>query len=205
MKLEIKNVSAAAVGEIDLSDEIFALEPRADILHRVVTWQMAKRQAGTHAVKSRSQVVGSGKKIVNQKGSGGARHGDRYATQFRGGGVPHGPKVRSHATSLNKKVRSLGLKMALSSKAKAGNLVVVDELAMAEAKTKTAKDMMQKLGITSGLFMDIEFDGNFAASARNLVGVDMLVVDGANVYDILRRDCLVITKAAAEKLQERLA
>jgi 50S ribosomal protein L4, bacterial/organelle len=205
MKLEIKNVSAAAVGEIDLSDEIFALEPRADILHRVVTWQMAKRQAGTHAVKSRSQVVGSGKKIVNQKGSGGARHGDRYATQFRGGGVPHGPKVRSHAINLNKKVRSLGLKMALSSKAKAGNLFVVDELAMAEAKTKTAKDMMTKLGITSGLFMDVEFDGNFAASARNLVGVDMLVVDGANVYDILRRDCLVITKAAAEKLQERLA
>jgi 50S ribosomal protein L4, bacterial/organelle len=205
MKVDLRDMSASPIGEIDLSDAVFGLEPRADILHRVVNWQMAKRQAGTHSVKTRSQVKGSGKKIVRQKGSGGARHGDKYATQFRGGGVPHGPKVRSHAISLNKKVRSLGLRMALSSKAREGKLFIIDDLKLSEMRTKAARDVVSALGISSGLFIDVECDNNFSVATRNLVGFDVLPAAGANVYDILRRDALVLSRSAAEKLQERLS
>lgn len=205
MKIDIKNVGADKVGEMDLADSIFGIEARSDILHRVVTWQLAKRQAGTHATKTRSQVVGSGRKIVRQKGSGGARHGDKYATQFRGGGIPHGPKARSHAVSLNKKIRSLGLKMALSSKVQQGKLIVVDDMVLSAYKTKDAKAFMDRFGINSGLFLDVDFKKEFVTSARNLVGVDLIPVAGANVYDILRRDFLVLSKAAAEKLEERLS
>ncbi|MCP1335185.1 50S ribosomal protein L4 [Futiania mangrovi] len=205
MKAEVKTLSAGSAGSIELSDDVFGLEPRADILQRVVTWQLAKRQAGTHKTKTRSEVRGSRKKIYRQKGTGGARHGDRYAPQFRGGGKAHGPQVRSHAIDLPKKVRQLGLKLALSAKAKAGQLIVIDSLAVDAAKTKTVLEALGKLGINSALIIDGgAVDTNFGRAARNIVGVDVLPSVGANVYDILRRDTLCLTKAAVEQLEARL-
>lgn len=204
MKIDVQTLDAGKAGTVDLTDEVFALEPRADILHRMVAWQLAKRQAGTHKTKGRSEIALTGKKFVKQKGSGGARHGDRKAPQFRGGGKAFGPVVRSHAFDLPKKVRALALRHALSSKAKSDNLIVLDAAKLAEPKTKAAKDAFAKLGLTSVLVIDgAELDQNFALAARNLPKVDVLPVQGINVYDILRHEKLVLTKAALESLEAR--
>ncbi|MDP1628433.1 50S ribosomal protein L4 [Parvibaculum sp.] len=204
MKIDVTTLEAKKAGSVDLTDDVFALEPRTDILHRMVAWQLAKRQAGTHKTKGRSEIALTGKKFVKQKGSGGARHGDRKAPQFRGGGKAFGPVVRSHAFDLPKKVRSLALKLALSAKAKSDNLVILDEAKLAEPKTKAAKDAFEKLGLKSVLVIDgEELDANFALAARNLPNVDVLPVQGINVYDILRREKLVLTKAAVESLEAR--
>lgn len=205
MKCEVIDLDAAAAGEADLSDEVFGVEPRADILHRVVRWQLAKRQAGTHKVKGRSETSYSRRKIVRQKGSGGARHGDRNAPIFRSGGTYKGPTPRSHAHDLQKKVRQLGLKMALSAKAKDGKLVVLEAATLPEGKTKMLKERVSKLGWGSALVIDgPEVDANFARAARNFEGVQVLPSAGANVYDILRQDLLVVTRAGVEALEARL-
>lgn len=204
MKIDVKTLAAKKAGTVDLSDEVFGLEPRSDILHRMVNYQLAKRQAGTHKTKGRSEISLTGKKFVKQKGSGGARHGDRKAPQFRGGGKAFGPIVRSHAIDLPKKVRALALKHALSSKAKSDNLVILEDTKVAEPKTKALKDAFGKLGLTSVLFIDgAEVNENFALAARNIPNVDVLPVQGINVYDILRREKLVLTKAAVESLEAR--
>ncbi|MEO1689075.1 MAG: 50S ribosomal protein L4 [Pseudomonadota bacterium] len=205
MKTEVMTLEAAAAGEIELDDAVFGIEPRADILHRVVRWQLARRQAGTHKTKSRGETSYTTKKMYRQKGTGGARHGDRGVAQFRKGGTAKGPVVRSHAHDLPKKVRALGLKMALSAKAKEGRIIVVDALELAEAKTKLAKTALDKLGCRRTLVMDgAEAPAAFQKAARNIPDVDVMPSAGANVYDILRRDTLVITKAGVEALQERL-
>jgi large subunit ribosomal protein L4 len=205
MKLDVINLDAAAAGEVEVSDEIFGLEPRADILHRVVRWQLAKRQAGTHKTKSRGEVSYSTKKIYRQKGTGGARHGDKGVTQFRHSGNAKGPQVRSHAHDLPKKVRALGLKMALSAKAKEGTLIVLDEAKLGEAKTKALAAKVKALGWTRALVIDgAELDQNFARAAQNLEEVHVLPGIGANVYDILRKDTLVVTRAGLEALEARL-
>jgi large subunit ribosomal protein L4 len=206
MKLDIVNLQAGKAGEVELNEAIFGLEPRADILHRVVRWQRAKAQAGTHKVKTRSETSYSTKKIYRQKGTGGARHGDRNAPIFRKGGVYKGPTPRSHAHDLPKKVRALGLRMALSAKAGAGKLMVLDSTDMAEAKTAILAKAAKELGWKKALIIDgAEVSENFARAARNLDGVDVLPSIGANVYDILRRDTLVITRAGLEALEARLA
>jgi len=206
MKAQVKNLSAGSAGEIDLNDEIFGLEPRADILHRVVNWQLNKRRAGTHKVKTRAEVNGTGKKMYKQKGTGNARHSDRKAPIFRGGGVAHGPVVRSHATDLPKKVRALGLKLALSAKAQSQSLIVLDEAKLDAGKTKLLAAKLKALGCGSVLFIDgNDIDVNFARAAANLPLVDVLPGEGANVYDILRRDTLVLTKAAVALLEARLS
>ena len=204
MKLNVINLDGSAAGEIDLADETFGVEPRADILHRVVRWQRNKAQQGTHKVKTRSEVSYSTKKIVRQKGSGGARHGSRKAPIFRKGGVYKGPTPRSHAHDLPKKVRKLGLRMALSDKAASGNLVVI-ESAASEGKTAALAKQVRDLGWNRALVIDgASVDESFAQAARNLDGVDVLPTMGANVYDILKRDTLVLTRAGVEALQERL-
>ncbi|WP_071797398.1 50S ribosomal protein L4 [Natronohydrobacter thiooxidans] len=206
MKLDVVNLQAGNAGEVELNEAIFGLEPRADILHRVVRWQRAKAQAGTHKVKTRSETSYSTKKIYRQKGTGGARHGDRNAPIFRKGGVYKGPTPRSHAFDLPKKVRALGLKLALSAKAGSGKLVVLDTTDMAEAKTAVLAKAAKELGWKKALVIDgAEVNENFARAARNLDGIDVLPSIGANVYDILRRDTLVITRAGLEALEARLA
>ncbi|MCC5957659.1 MAG: 50S ribosomal protein L4 [Natronohydrobacter sp.] len=206
MKLDVVNLQAGNAGEVELNEAIFGLEPRADILHRVVRWQRAKAQAGTHKVKTRSETSYSTKKIYRQKGTGGARHGDRNAPIFRKGGVYKGPTPRSHAFDLPKKVRALGLKLALSAKAGSGKLVVLDSTDMAEAKTSALAKAAKELGWKKALVIDgAEVNENFARAARNLEGIDVLPSIGANVYDILRRDTLVITRAGLEALEARLA
>lgn len=206
MKLDVVNLQAGNAGEVELNEAIFGLEPRADILHRVVRWQRAKAQAGTHKVKTRSETSYSTKKIYRQKGTGGARHGDRNAPIFRKGGVYKGPTPRSHAFDLPKKVRALGLKLALSAKAGSGKLVVLDSTEMGEAKTSVLAKAAKELGWKKALVIDgAEVNENFARAARNLDGVDVLPSIGANVYDILRRDTLVITRAGLEALEARLA
>jgi large subunit ribosomal protein L4 len=205
MKLDITTLAGKAAGEIELADEVFALEPRADILQRMVRYQLAKRQAGTHNTKTRNEIAGSSKKFVRQKGSGGARHGNRKAPQFRGGGKAFGPVVRSHAHDLPKKVRTLALRHALSTKARDGALIVLDEAKAADAKTRAMKDAFGKLGFRSALIVGGEtLDGNFQMASRNIPMVDVLPVQGINVYDILRRDTLVLTKDAVEALEARL-
>ncbi|KFE36159.1 50S ribosomal protein L4 [Thioclava atlantica] len=205
MKLDVIKLDAGKAGSIDLSDEIFGLEPRADILHRVVRWQRAKAQAGTHSVLTKSEVSYSTKKIYRQKGTGGARHGSRKAPIFRKGGVYKGPTPRSHAHDLPKKFRALGLKHALSSKAASGNLVVLDDATLAEAKTKLLAKAAKELGWKKVLVIDgAEVNENFAQAARNIEGIDVLPSMGANVYDILKRDTLVLTKAGVEALEARL-
>ncbi|MGY6706600.1 50S ribosomal protein L4 [Roseinatronobacter sp.] len=206
MKLDVVNLQAGTAGEVELNEAIFGLEPRADILHRVVRWQRAKAQAGTHKVKTRSETSYSTKKIYRQKGTGGARHGDRNAPIFRKGGVYKGPTPRSHAFDLPKKIRALGLKLALSAKAGSGKLVVLDTTEMAEAKTAILAKAIKDMGWKKALVIDgAEVNENFARAARNLEGVDVLPSMGANVYDILRRDTLVITRAGLEALEARLA
>ena len=205
MKTDVINLDAGGAGSVDLPEAIFGLEPRADILHRVVRWQRAKKQAGTHKTKSRGETAYSTKKIYRQKGTGGARHGDRGVAQFRKGGTAKGPVVRSHAHDLPKKVRALGLKMALSSKAKSGDLVIIENAAMDEAKTKALAAKVDKLGWSKALVIDgAEVDANFARAAQNLDGVHVLPSMGANVYDILNHKTLVLTKAGVEALEARL-
>ena len=206
MKLDVIKLDSGKAGEVDLNDAIFGLEPRADILHRVVRWQRARAQAGTHSVLGKSEVSYSTKKIYRQKGTGGARHGSKKAPIFRKGGVYKGPTPRSHAFDLPKKVRALGLKHALSAKAAAGKLVVLDVAEMAEAKTGQLAKAVSELGWKKVLIIDgASVNENFAAAARNLEGVDILPSMGANVYDILKRDTLVITRAGVEALEARLA
>ncbi|WP_343081940.1 50S ribosomal protein L4 [Ostreiculturibacter nitratireducens] len=205
MKADVIKLDAKKAGSIDLDDEIFGLEPRADILHRVVRWQRARAQAGTHKVKGRSEVSYSTKKIYRQKGTGGARHGDKGAPIFRHGGTYKGPTPRSHAHDLPKKFRALGLKHALSSKAATGNLVILDSIEMKEAKTSILAKAAKELGWKRVLIIDgSDVNENFARAARNIEGIDVLPSMGANVYDILKRDTLVITKAGVEALEARL-
>jgi large subunit ribosomal protein L4 len=205
MKLDVISLDASKAGSIELDDAIFGLTPRADILHRVVRWQLAKRQAGTHSVLGKSDVSYSTKKIYRQKGTGGARHGSRKAPIFRHGGTYKGPTPRSHAHDLNKKFRALGLKHALSAKAGAGEIVVIDQASLPEGKTKLLAQALKGLGWKRALVIDgVEVNPNFAQAARNIEGIDVLPSIGANVYDILRRDTLVLTKAGVEALEARL-
>ena len=206
MKAEVIKLDTGSAGEVELNDAIFGLEPRADILHRVVRWQRAKAQAGTHSVLTKSEVSYSTKKIYRQKGTGGARHGSRKAPIFRKGGVYKGPTPRSHAFDLPRKVRALGLKHALSAKAQSGKLVILEAADLAEAKTAMLAKVAKELGWKKVLIIDgAQVNENFAAAARNLEGVDILPSMGANVYDILKRDTPVITRAGVEALEARLA
>ena len=204
MKLDVIKLDGGAAGEVELTDEIFDLEPRADILHRVVRWQRNKAQAGTHKVKTRSEVSYSTKKIYRQKGTGGARHGSKKAPIFRKGGIYKGPTPRSHAHELPKKFRKLGLRHALSAKAKAGELVVI-ESAESEGKTAALAKQVKNLGWKRALIIDgAAVNEGFARAAANIDGLDVLPSMGANVYDILKRDTLVLTKAGVEALEARL-
>lgn len=201
MKVKVQTLDAKASGDIELNDTVFGVEPRADILHRVVTWQLEKRRATARGTRERADVARSGKKFGRQKGGGTARHGDRRAPVFIGGGKAHGARVRDFNPSLNKKIRALGLKMALSSHAKAGSLIVLD--AFGTAKTAELKNQFAKLGTgKTALVIDGEAGNGFLA-ARNLIGVNVLPAVGANVYDILKHDTLVLTRAAVEKLEAR--
>ena len=206
MQVEILNLDGKAVGKVDLQDGIFGIDPRADILHRVVTWQRANARAGTHAVKTVSDVAGSGKKAFKQKKTGNAREGERYNVHMRGGGVVHGPVVRDHNIDLPKKIRSLGLKMALSSKAKEGALIVIDSGKMKEAKTATLAKQLKKMKIESALFVGAEkVDEYFKKSAANIINVDVLPTIGLNVLDILKHEKLVLTADAVKAVEARLA
>jgi large subunit ribosomal protein L4 len=204
MDLKITTLAGKDAGSLTVSEEIFGLDPREDILARVVRWQLAKRQQGTHKTKGRSEISRTGAKMYKQKGTGRARHSSARAPQFRGGGKAHGPVVRSHAHDLPKKVRALGLKHALSAKAKASSLIVVDDLAIKDAKTKGLVASFGKLGLTNALLIGgSDIDQGFARAARNIPNIDVLPVHGINVYDILRRGTLVLSKAAVEALEER--
>jgi large subunit ribosomal protein L4 len=205
MELQILSMDGKKSGSVQLSDAIFGLEPRADLLHRCVNWQLAKRQRGTHKTKDRSEIWRTGKKMYAQKGTGQARHSSARVNLFRGGGRSFGPVVRSHATDLPKQLRSLALKHALSSKAKSSDLIVIDEAKLGEPKTKALIKNFEKLGLTSALIIDgAEVEKNFGLAARNVPGVDVLPVKGINVYDIMRRGKLVLTKAALDALEARL-
>lgn len=205
MKAEVITLDAKRAGDVDLDDGIFALPERADILQRVVVWQLAKRRAGTHKVKTRSEIAGTTKRIGKQKGGGTARHGAGKVSQFRSGGRAFGPVVRSHAHGLPKKIRLLGLKTALSSKLANGNLIVIEDIDLKDARTKDLKARLAKLGLKRVLFIDgTEVNKNFLLAANNIPYVDALPTQGANVYDILRAEKLVLTKAAVESLTERL-
>ncbi|GAA3865737.1 50S ribosomal protein L4 [Celeribacter arenosi] len=205
MKLDVIKLDGGKAGTLDLDEALFGLEPRTDILHRVVRWQRNNAQAGTHKVKTRSEVSYSTKKIYRQKGTGGARHGSRKAPIFRKGGIYKGPTPRSHGHELTKKFRKLGLKHALSAKAATGNLVVLEDAKLAEAKTALLARAVKEQGWKRVLVIDgTDVDANFKAAAANIAGVDILPTMGANVYDILKRDTLVITKAGIEALEARL-
>lgn len=205
MQIDIINFDGKAVGKADLAEGIFGLEPRADILHRVVTWQRANARAGTHKVKTVSDIKGSGKKVVRQKKTGNARQGERYNVHMRGGGVVHGPVVRSHEIDLPKKIRALGLKMALSSKLKDGTLIVIDSEKLPATKTNAFAKQLQKLDINSALFVGAtELDSNFVKSAANIPYIDGLPTIGLNVLDILKHDKLVLTADAIKAIEARL-
>ena len=204
MDMKITTLEGKEAGSVSLSDEIFGLEPRIDIVQRCVNWQLAKRQRGTHKTKDRSEIWRTGKKMYAQKGTGGARHGSARVPQFRGGGRAFGPVVRSHAIDLPKKVRALALRHALSSKAKDGGLIVVDTLSIKNAKTKTLAAQFGKLKVVNALFIDgSEVEASFFAAARNIPNIDVLPIQGINVYDIMRRKTLVLTKAALDALEAR--
>jgi large subunit ribosomal protein L4 len=204
MDMKITTLDGKEAGSATLSDEIFGLEPRADLIQRCVNWQLAKRQRGTHKTKGRAEIWRTGKKMYRQKGTGGARHGSARVPQFRGGGRAFGPVVRSHAHDLPKKVRILALRHALSAKAKDGAIVIVDKASVKNAKTKGLAKQFGKLGWENVLIIDgAEVEANFANAARNVPNVDVLPVQGINVYDILRRKTLVLTKAALDALEAR--
>ena len=207
MKLDVIKLDGGKGGSIELPDDIFGIEDiRGDILQRVVTWQLAKRRAGTHKIQVRNEVSRTGKKMYRQKGTGGARHGSRRAAQFVGGAKAHGPVVRSHAFDLPKKLRALALKHALSSKAKAGTLVVLDSATLAEPKTAALRGQFAGIGLTNALIIaGAEVDNNFALAARNIPNVDVLPNAGLNVYDVLRRNTLVLTKDAVDAIRARFA
>lgn len=206
MQVEVKNLAGEAVGTAELNDAVFGVEVRQDVLHRVVNWQLAKRRAGTHKVKGRSERAGTTAKMFRQKGTGRARHGSKRGTQFVGGGRVFGPTPRDHGHDLTKKFRAMGLRCALSAKAKDGKLVMIDEIKAAEPKTKAVKSQLDGLGLSSALLVVAgEADRNFALASRNLPFIDVLVQEGANVYDILRHETLVITPDAAKLLEARLA
>ena len=206
MKVQVKNLDAAEAGDIELSDAVFGIEPRADILHRVVTWQLEKRRGTARPTRERADVARSGKKLGRQKGGGTARHGDRRAPVFIGGGKAHGARLRDFNPGLNKKVRALGLRMALSAKAKDGSLVILDALDVAEGKTKALAAQLTGLGFgKKALVIDGDaLNVSFAHASGNLKGVNLLPAIGANVYDILNHDTLVLTRAGVEKLEARL-
>jgi large subunit ribosomal protein L4 len=204
MDLEVKTLDGKASGKVSLSDSIFGLEPRTDIMQRMVRYQLAKRRAGTHDVKNRSEIARTGAKMYRQKGTGRARHSTSKAPQFRGGGRAFGPTPRDHAIELPKKVRALALKHALSAKRASDQIIVIDDLTSKEAKTSAVRSQLNKLGISNALFIGgTELDKNFSLAARNIPGTDVLPVQGINVYDILRRDTLVLSKAAVEALEAR--
>jgi large subunit ribosomal protein L4 len=204
MRADVTTLDAAAAGSLELKDEIFNLEPRSDLLQRMVRWQTLKRMAGTHHSQDRSEVSVTGKKMYKQRGTGGARHGDKSAPQFRGGGKAFGPKPRSHEIGMPKKVRALALRHALSAKVKAGELVLLDKAESSDGKTKGLRQRFEKLGLTNALFIDgAELEPGFARAARNIPNIDVLPIQGINVYDILRRRKLVLTKAAVEALEAR--
>ena len=204
MELNVQTFDGADAGKVTLSDEIFGLEPRTDILHRMVRWQLAKRQQGTHDVKNRAEIHRTGKKLYRQKGTGGARHGSARVPQFRGGGRAFGPTPRSHAHDLPKQVRALALRHALSAKAKDKALIVVADASAAEAKTQALLGRFGQMGLSNALIIDgAEVNRNFALAARNIPYIDVLPVQGINVYDILRREKLVLTKAAVDALEAR--
>ena len=205
MKLDVQTLDAKKSGSVDLDEGVFGLEPRKDILHRMVRYQLAKRQAGTHKVQERGEVSKTTKRIGRQKGGGTARHGNGSVSQFRGGGKAHGPRVRSHAHDLPKKVRALALRHALSAKAGAKELIVLDDAAMKAPKTAELRKSLEKLGVKNGLIVGgASLDENFAKAARNIPNLDVLPSQGANVYDILRRHTLVLTKQAVQDLEARL-
>ena len=206
MQVDVINFDGKSVGKVDLADQIFGLDARADILHRVVTWQRAKSRAGTHAVKTVSDVAGSGKKAFKQKKTGNARQGEKYNVHMRGGGVVHGPVVRDHSIDLPKKIRSLGLKMALSSKVKDGNLIVIDSEKLASVKTGVVAKQLKKLNLDSALFVGAtDLDENFRKSVANIPNIDALPTIGLNVLDILNHDKLVLTADAVKAVEARLA
>jgi large subunit ribosomal protein L4 len=204
MELKVTTLEGKDSGSVQLTDAIFGLEPRKDIIQRCIQWQLNKRQAGTHKTKGRAEIWRTGKKMYKQKGTGGARHGSARVPQFRGGGRAFGPVVRSHATDLPKKVRALALKHALSARAKDGSLIVIENAEVKDAKTKALIAQFSGLGLTNALIIDgAQVDTGFAAAARNIPHVDVLPVQGINVYDIVRRQKLVLTKAAVEALEAR--
>jgi len=203
MKADIHTIEAKTAGSIELADHIFGLEPRTDLIHRVIQWQLNKRQQGTHQAKSRGEISRTTKKLGPQKGSGGARHGSRKSGIFVGGGKAFGPRSRSHETSLNKKIRALGLRHAISAKVKDQSLVILDQAA-SDGKTKTLVAHLAKLNLNKALFIDGDaVNVSFAKASANIVGVNLLPAVGANVYDILKADSLVLTRAAVEKLEAR--
>jgi large subunit ribosomal protein L4 len=205
MKLDVIKLDGGKGGSIELPDDIFGIEEiRADILQRCVTWQLAKRRSGNHKIQVRNEVSRTSKKMYKQKGTGGARHGSRRAAQFVGGAKAHGPVVRSHAFDLPKKVRALALRHALSSKARDGSLIVVDNVTLSDPKTAALRDQLGKIGVTHALVIaGVEVDNNFKLAARNIPNVDVLPNAGLNVYDVLRRRTLVLTKDAVEAIQAR--
>jgi large subunit ribosomal protein L4 len=204
MDFKVTTLDGQEAGSVTLNKDIFGLEPRNDLIQRMVVWQLAKRRAGTHAVKNRADIARTGKKSVAQKGSGGARHGSMRANLFRGGGRSFGPHPRDHAIELPKKVRALALRHALSAKAKDGGIIVVDALVAQEAKTKALSAQFEKLGLANALIIGGDkIDESFGRAARNIPNIDVLPVQGINVYDILRRRKLVLTKAAVEALEAR--
>ncbi|NVO13684.1 MAG: 50S ribosomal protein L4 [Rhodoplanes sp.] len=204
MELKVTTLDGETTGSIELSADIFGLEPRADLIQRCIVWQLSRRQRGTHAVKNRAEIWRTGKKMFKQKGTGSARHGSARAPQFRGGGRAFGPQVRSHAIELPKKVRALALRHALSAKAKDGGIVVLDRAALDDGKTKTLKARFAKLGFENALIIDgAELESKFTLAARNIPNIDVLPVQGINVYDILRRRKLVLTRAAVDALEAR--
>ena len=203
MKADIHTIEAKTAGSIELADHIFGLEPRSDLIHRVIQWQLNKRQQGTHQAKSRGEISRTTKKLGPQKGSGGARHGSRKSGIFVGGGKAFGPRSRSHETSLNKKIRALGLRHAISSKVKASSLIILDK-ADADGKTRTLVKAFEQLGLVNALIIDgAAVNDGFAKAARNIPNIDVLPIQGINVYDILRRKKLVLTRAAVEALEAR--
>jgi len=205
MKINVIDISSKASGTTNLSDAVFGLEPRKDILHRTVVYQLAKKRAGTHKVKNRAEITATTKKMYKQKGTGSARHGSKKVPQFRGGGRAFGPHPRDHSIKLTKKFRKLALRHALSSKLKDGNIIILSEAKLSKPKTSLLVKNLQKLAVDSALFIDAkEFDKNFELATMNIPNIDILPVQGINVYDMLKRDKLFITKAALKEIEGRL-